>query len=175
MLPALLSAASIFFLRVADVALGTLRIGFLVRGRRLLAGALSFVESIVWLLAAAQVLTRLDEPVQFVAYAGGYAAGTMLGVSVERWLAVGDVVMRIIAPEASPSAAEALRRAGYVVTQIDAQGRDGRVRMSYAVLPRRRAEDALRIVRDANPDAFVSFESTTPARLTAYPAARLRK
>lgn len=174
-MPALLSALSIFFLRVADVALGTLRIGFLVQGRRVLAGTLSFVESLVWLLAAAQVLTRLDEPVQFVAYAGGYAAGTMLGVSLERWIAIGDIMMRVIAPATSPSAASALRSEGYVVTQVSAEGRDGPVQLVYAVLPRRRAHEAMAIVREANPEAFVSFESTTPVRLTALPAARPRK
>lgn len=98
----LLSAASIFLLRIADVSIGTLRIGFLVRGRSGVAGALSFVESLVWLAAAAQVLANLDSPTKFLAYAGGYAAGTMLGVHIERWIAVGDVVMRIIAPVASP-------------------------------------------------------------------------
>lgn len=174
-MPALLSALSIFFLRLADVALGTLRIGFLVQGRRTLAGVLSFVESLVWLLAAAQVLTRLDQPLQFVAYAGGYAAGTMIGVSLERWIAIGDIIMRVIAPASTPSAAAALRQAGYVVTQINAEGRDGPVQLTYAVLPRKRGQEALAIVRDANPQAFVSFEGTTPARLTAFPAARQRK
>jgi Uncharacterized protein conserved in bacteria len=84
----LLSALAIFALRIADVSIGTLRIGFLVRGRSALAGIFSFAESLVWLVAAAQVLTSLDNPVKFVAYAGGYAAGTVLGVRIERWVAL---------------------------------------------------------------------------------------
>jgi uncharacterized protein YebE (UPF0316 family) len=171
----LLSAASIFLLRIADVSIGTLRIGFLVRGRSGLAGGLSFLESLVWLAAAAQVLTNLDSPVKFVAYAGGYATGTMLGVYIERWIAVGDVMMRIVAPVDSPSAAGALREAGYIVTEMNATGRDGEVRVSFSVLPRRRVAEALKLVRTANPQAFVAFEGTTPVRLTAFPAARARK
>ncbi len=171
----LLSAAAIFFLRIADVSIGTLRIGFLVRGRPWLAGVLSFLESLVWLLAAAQVLAELDNPVKFVAYAAGYATGTMLGVQIERWIAVGDVMMRIVAPVASPSAAGALREAGYIVTEINAAGRDGQVRVSFSVLPRRRVAQALELVQRVNPEAFVSFEGTTPVRLTAFPAARPRK
>lgn len=171
----LLSAASIFLLRIADVSIGTLRIGFLVRGRPGLAGGLSFLESLVWLAAAAQVLTNLDSPVKFVAYAGGYATGTMLGVHIERWIAVGDVMMRIVAPVDSPSAAGALRDAGYIVTEMNATGRDGEVRVSFSVLPRRRVAEALKLVRTANPKAFVAFEGTTPVRLTAFPAARARK
>jgi uncharacterized protein YebE (UPF0316 family) len=171
----LLSAAVIFFLRIADVSIGTLRIGFLVHSRPGLAGALSFLESLVWLTAAAQVLSSLDSPVKFVAYAGGYAAGTMLGVHVERWIAAGDVMMRVVAPVASPSAAGALREAGYIVTEVNASGRDGEVRVSFTVLPRRRVQEALTLVRTVNPQAFVSFEGTTPVRLTAFPATRFRK
>lgn len=170
-----LSAASIFLLRIADVSIGTLRIGFLVRGRSGLAGALSFLESLVWLVAAAQVLANLDSPVKFVAYAAGYATGTMLGVRIERFLAVGDVMMRIVAPVSSPSAAGALREAGYIVTEMNAEGRDGQVRVSFSVLPRRRVAEAMNLVRTVNPEAFVAFEGTTPVRLTAFPAARPRK
>ena len=175
MLDVALGAASIFFLRIADVSIGTLRIGFLVRGRPLVAGALSFLESLVWLAAAAQVLANLDSPAQFLAYAGGYAAGTMLGVHVERWIAVGDVMMRIVAPVDGPSAASALRDQGYVVTEINASGRDGEVRLAFSVLPRKRVAEALRLVQTVDPDAFVSFEGTTPVRLTAFPATRPRK
>ena len=170
-----LAAAVIFLLRIADVAIGTLRIGFLVRGRPGVAGALSFAESLVWLTAAAQVLSNLDDPVKFVAYAGGYATGTMLGVQIERWVAVGDVMMRIVAPVDGPSASHALREAGYVVTEMNASGRNGQVSVAFSVLPRRRVAEALRLVQRAAPDAFVAFEGTQPVRLSAFPAARARK
>lgn len=167
-----LAAATIFLLRIADVSLGTLRISFLVRGRPLVAGSLSFLESLVWLTAAAQVLGNLDQPIKFVAYAAGYATGTILGVHVERWLAVGDVLMRIVAPVDSPSSAHALRVDGFVVTEMNAEGRDGQVRVSFCILPRRRVTRAMRVVREANPRAFVSIEGTTLPRAAA-PAGRI--
>lgn len=182
---ALLGALAIVVLRVADVALGTLRIAMLVRGRRRLAGALSFFEALVWLLAAAQVLTNLDSPIQFLAYAGGYALGTMVGVSLERWIAIGDTLLRVVAPVDSDRSALALREAGFFVTELNAKGRDGDVRISLSVIPRRRMKDALRIVGEANPDAFVTFEATTPIRAATdgptrmttspFPPARIRK
>lgn len=169
------SAALIFVLRIGDVSLGTLRIGYLVRGQRGLAGLFSFFESLVWLAAAAQVLTHLDSPVKFLGYAGGYATGTVVGVSIERWLAVGETLMRIVAPVGSPSADEALRAEGYYVTVLNAQGRDGDVRVAFTVLPRRRIPQALRVVERANPQAFVTFEPTTPVRPGLTSAARPRK
>ncbi|MEB2312064.1 MAG: DUF5698 domain-containing protein [Polyangiaceae bacterium] len=171
-LPLALSALVIFSLRIVDVTLGTLRIGFLVRGTRRLAGLFGFFESLVWLMAAAEVLSNLDSPLKFVAYAGGYATGTMVGVSVERWLAIGETIMRVVAPVGSVSVETALREAGFFVTVLNAQGRDGDVRVSFSVLPRRRMQEALALVGRVNPAAFVTFEPTTPTRrsLAAKPS-----
>lgn len=169
-LPLVLAALLIFCLRIIDVSLGTLRIGFLVRGERRLAGLFGFFESLVWLIAAAQVLSNLDSPLKFVAYAGGYAAGTMIGVSVERWLAIGETIMRVVAPVGTDSVEDALRDAGFYVTVLNARGRDGDVRVLFSVLPRKRIQEALRLVGEVNPAAFVTFESTTPT-----PATKARK
>lgn len=158
-------------MRIADVAIGTIRIVMLVRGKRVLAGALSFLESFVWLLAAAQVLSTLGEdPVKMVAYAGGYAAGTMLGSSVERWIAMGKCLMRIVVPNDSPEVASALRARGYYATVINAEGRDGGVRIVFSVIPRRYIKDLLSLVHEMNPRAFVTFEevSTSTVKEAQY-------
>ena len=174
-LPLLASALLIFALRITDVSIGTLRITFLVRGKRAIAGTLSFFESLIWLVAAAQVLSTLDSPLKFVAYAGGYATGTMLGVSVERWLAVGDVLMRIVTPVDAPSSEHLLRQAGYGVTVVNGQGMRGDVRILFVVLPRRRSDAAMKIVREVTPDAYITFEPTSQVRATFASPTQLRK
>jgi uncharacterized protein YebE (UPF0316 family) len=171
----LLAAAGIFALRILDVSIGTLRITYLVRGRRLIAGGLSFFESLVWLTAAAQVITSLDAPLKFVAYAAGYATGTVLGVSIERWIAAGDTLLRVVTPVSSPPVEVPLRSAGYYVTSLNAQGRDGDVRVLFTVLPRRKVPAALKIVRAASPNAYVTLEATTPARASTIGASSVRK
>lgn len=169
------TAALIFGLRICDVSLGTLRIGFLVRGKRRLAGTFGFFESLVWLIAAAQVLNNLDSPFKFIAYAAGYAAGTVLGVSIERWLAMGDTLMRVVSPVDSPAVDDALREAGFYVTVVNARGRDGDVRLAFTVLPRRRMTEALQVVEKGNPSAFVTFEATTPIRPSLKSPLSMRK
>lgn len=170
-----LSALLIFGLRILDVTLGTLRITYLVRGQRSVAGLLGFFEALVWLTAAAQVLGNLDSPVKFVAYAAGYAAGTMLGVSVERWIAAGDSMLRVVSKADGPPLEGPMREAGYFVTSLNAQGRDGDVRVLFTVLPRRRVPEVLKLLRRINPAAYVTIESTTPARDAQLPSVRLRK
>lgn len=159
----LLSALMIFGLRVTDVTIGTLRIAMLVRGYRLVAGSLGFIESLIWLVSVAQVLSSLDEPIKAVAYCAGFATGTMLGVTVERWLAMGKSVMQIIAPVGSPQVAPALREAGFVVTVVNAEGRDGSVRIAYSVISKKRQRQALSIISEVNPKAFVTFEEVRTA------------
>jgi uncharacterized protein YebE (UPF0316 family) len=172
----IIAAITIFALRLADVSLGTLRIAFLVRSHRGWAGVVGFLESLIWVIAAAQVLSQLDQPIKMVAYAGGYAAGTMLGSTIEGWLALGDVLVRIVAPVGSPHAYEALEEKGFPVTVVNGEGRDGAVRVAFAVMSRRRATDALRIVAEVNPDAFVTIEDAKlPNLLAVRPAAAIRK
>jgi uncharacterized protein YebE (UPF0316 family) len=170
-----LTALGIFALRVLDVSIGTLRITYLVRGQRLIAGGLSFFESLVWLTAAAQVITSLDAPLKFIAYAGGYATGTVLGVSIERWIAAGNTLLRVVTPVSGPAVDVPLRDAGFYVTSLNAQGRDGDVRVLFTVLPRRKVPDALRIVRGTAPNAYVTLEATTPARASTIGASHVRK
>lgn len=161
----LLGALMIFGMRIVDVSLGTLRIGMLVRGKRRWAGLLSFFESLIWLIAAAKVLGTLENPVQFVAYAGGYATGTMLGANIERWLAVGQVVVRVIVPVDAPDVQHALREAGYFVTVVNASGRDGEVRILFTLMKRKKLKQALRLLESVYPKAFVTVEEATTAQL----------
>ena len=160
-----LAALLIFFMRVTDQTLGTLRIVMLVRGRRLIAGALGFFESLVWVLAAGQVLTNLDSPLKIVAFAGGFSAGTMLGGTAERWLALGDGLLQIVAPFESPQAAPALRAAGFGATVVNAEGMDGAVRITFTVIPRKRSQEVMRIVKSVNPAAYVTFEQISAPNL----------
>lgn len=171
---ALISLA-IFLARLADQSIGTMRIIFLMRGRRAVSGILGFFESTIWLLAVSQVVTNIDEPLKVVAFAGGFGAGTALGGTVERWLAIGKGVLRVVAPFDSPQASVALRQAGFAVTDLNAEGRNGPVRVAFTVVPRKRKEEALEIVRTVNPAAFVTFEDVETPSLAARRASWLRK
>jgi hypothetical protein len=100
-----LSSLLIFGLRIVDVSLDTIRIVFLIQSRRWLAGALGLVQSFVFIFAVAQVFQNLDEPLRMVGYASGFAAGTVLGSSIERWIGMGHAIVRVIAPFDTPQAA----------------------------------------------------------------------
>lgn len=150
--------ALIVGLRVVDVSAGVLRVMLLMRGRRLAATAIGFVESLTWLIAAAAVFGSLDTPIKALAYAGGFAAGTWVGSWVESTLGVGKSVVRVFLEAGAPSPVPALREAGFGVTEVDGHGLRGPVTILFSVVPRRRATDAMRIVAAHTPGAYVTVE-----------------
>jgi uncharacterized protein YebE (UPF0316 family) len=168
---AFLSALLIFSLRVVDVSIDTVRIVFLIQGRRWLAGGLGLVQAFVFIFAVAQVLRDLDDPARMVGYAVGFATGTVLGSSIERWIGMGQAIIRVIVPFDTPQVASTLRASGFGVTVIGAEGLQGPVRVTLVVVPRRRTADAIRLIRRVNPEAFVTIESTSAPDL---PLRRIR-
>jgi uncharacterized protein YebE (UPF0316 family) len=67
----LLTALWIFALRVGDMSLDTIRVLFVMRGRRLLAWILGFMQALIFVVAISSVLANLDNPINVIAYAAG--------------------------------------------------------------------------------------------------------
>jgi uncharacterized protein YebE (UPF0316 family) len=170
-----LGALLIFCLRVVDVSIGAVRIIMIVRRERWIAGLLGFFESLTWVIAAGLVFSNLGSPVRMVAYAAGFGAGTILGSTVERALKLGRTVLRVITPIESPEVAPLLRDAGFRVTVVNAEGRNGDVRLAFTVIPRKRADEVLSIVAQANDEAFVTLEDVSMPEIRAYRSSGVRK
>ena len=74
---------------------------------------------------------------------------------------MGHVIIRVIAAFDTPQVAGALRAAGFGVTVLNAEGLQGPVRLSFAVVPRRRTAEAIKLIKQVNPEAFFTIEATT--------------
>jgi len=70
----------IFIARVFDVSINTLRIIFMLNGKKYSASFLGFFESMIWLLAISQIFQNLGSWQTYIAYAGGYACGIFVGM-----------------------------------------------------------------------------------------------
>lgn len=169
-----LAPVLIFTARLTDVSLGTFRIILISRGMSRWAATTGFFESFIWLLAISQVFQHLDSPVNYVAYAGGYAAGTGLGVVLERRVALGLVAVRIITKEDARSLLDALRAEDFGVTRVAARGLHGRVRLVFTIAKRRSLGRLLEIVRKEHPKAFVSVSDVRTAEEGYLPSSHGR-
>jgi len=161
----ILSAFIIFALRLADQSLGTMRSLLVAKNKSIYAAIIGLVESAIWIVAVAQVIKDIDDPILIGAYASGFAAGTILGSYIERLVGVGNIVVRVFSPAKSPSVAEALRDKGYGVTIIDGQGKDGPVKIYLCVIARRRLSSVLNMIKEINPDSFITTDMANPTSL----------
>lgn len=158
MLTTLLGVALVFLMRLIDVSISTVRIVVMMRGQIRLAAVLGFFESLSWVTAASLVFANLGDPPRAIAFAAGFGSGVLVGGMVERRLAMGTAFVRIVTPVATPQVADPLRGAGFPVTVVNAEGRDGEVRLAFMVLPRKRVKEALALVHETNAEAFVTVE-----------------
>jgi len=157
-----LAALAIFLLRIADVSIGTIRTISLVQGRTLLAMGLGFFEVLIWIFVIAGVMGAVREnPVLLVAYAAGFAAGNGVGIMIERKLAMGVQVVRIISQRAGAEIARRIREDGQAVTTFTGEGRDGPVTLLYLTCRRRAWTGFLKEAISLDPSLFYVVEPVT--------------
>lgn len=148
----------IFFLRIVDVSLATTRMLLSVRNQRRLVPVIAFFEVLVWLFAAGTAIRYLESIWHAIGYAGGFAAGNMVGLWIEEKLALGLATVRVISEHGGVEVAEALREKGFGVTEFSGQGREGIVEVVYTAARRRHIPDILHTIETWSPDAFVTVE-----------------
>lgn len=163
--------AAIFVLRITDVSVGTLRIIFISRRHPVWATLAGFIEVLIWLLAITQVFGNLSNWASYAAFAGGYTAGTFVGVWIEEWLAVGLVVVRIIPLDGGDKLVRHLREQRFGVTVTDGAGSRGPVKVIFAVVKRRDLQMVLNAVKQFNPRAFFTISDVRTAVRGNFPDA----
>ena len=159
-----LGALGIFALRVSDMTCDTLRMLFVVRGRKGIAWVLGFVQSAIFVIAITSVLQHLDNPLNIVGYAAGFATGNVVGMLIEERLAIGHVKISIVTQGVGTGLSQVLRDAGFGVTEIPARGRDGMVSMLSVSVLRKDVSKVEEIVHAADAEAFVISEDVRPLR-----------
>lgn len=152
----------IFALRVSDMSLDTLRMFFVMRGRKSLAWGVGFFQALIFVVAITTVLGNLDNPLSIVSYAVGFATGNVVGMLIEERLAIGHVHLRIISPRRGSAIANRLREEGYAVTEIPARGKDGMVTILNCSVFRRNVIQVDRIIQEVDEEAFVTAEEVHP-------------
>lgn len=148
----------IFLARMSDVTLATLRNIFLSKSIKYIVPFLGFFEVLIWLLAISQIMKNLQNPLCFIAYAAGYSTGIFVGIKIEERLALGLQVMRIITNQDSDDLVQALRKANFGTTIMDAHGSKGPVKIILTVLKRKDLPRVRDIINEKHPQAFYSIE-----------------
>lgn len=159
----------IFVGRTCDVTLATLRNIFLSRNIKKIVPLIGFFEVLLWLIAVSTIIKNLNNVMCYIAFAGGYSMGIFVGIKIESRLALGTQLMRIITTRDCHPLMEALNRENLGVTEIDALGAKGPVKILLTVIKRKDAEHVIDLVNKYHPNAFFSMEDVRLANQGIFP------
>jgi uncharacterized protein YebE (UPF0316 family) len=160
----------IFFLKVMDVTIGTMRILFLARGNKLIVISLGFFEVLISIIAIAQIMQNLNNPITYLAYAGGFSAGSYMGMLIEEKLAIGIVVFRIIIANDTSVLLEKLKDTGFGVTIVKASGSyKQNVTLIYTAIKRKHIGSIIKIINESDSKAFYTIEDARVAFQGTFP------
>jgi uncharacterized protein YebE (UPF0316 family) len=159
----------IFFARVCDMSLDTIRVIFMSKGIQYLPAFIGFFEVIIWLVAIGQVMNNLTNAVCYIAYGAGFATGTFVGMVLEEKLSLGLTSVRIITKDDPAGLVQFLRSHNYGVTSIDAEGGTGKVKMVFTIIKRQDLKHVVGIIKDFNPNAFYSIEEVKSVAEGVFP------
>jgi uncharacterized protein YebE (UPF0316 family) len=156
-----LGALLIFVARAADMALATVRILLGMRGQRWQSAVIGFFDSLIFILSVSQVLRDVGNVWNVLAYCGGFAAGTYVGMLIEEKIALGNAVVRAISIDKGEDICNALRGAGYGVTNVAGHGREGAVSVVNTAVKRRQVPAVLALVSEIDERAFVTVDDAS--------------
>jgi uncharacterized protein YebE (UPF0316 family) len=152
---ALAGLLTVFFLRMISMTFGTARQIIVVRGFKYPGAVLGFFEILIYTVAITTVI-RNGAWTDMVAYALGFATGTIVGAAIEEKLALGYYSVRIITHDKAKEISEELRSHGFGVTVVVGEGRDGIVYVLEVILRRRDMPALQKYVRGIHDKAFIT-------------------
>ncbi len=156
----------IFLARILDVSINTIRIIFVMGGRRGVSTILGFFESLIWLLAIGQIFKHIDNVYSYIAYPAGFAAGIFVGMLIEEKLAYGKVVVRLITQEPLEPLIRYLKEKEWRYSIVEAESARGSEQLLFSVIQRENLRDLLAQFSTHYPNGFYTIESVKSANET---------
>lgn len=135
--------------KIVEITIQSLKTCMMVKGQRLKAAGLGFVECIIWGLVISTIIGTLgDNLFLLLFYCVGYATGLFLGSTIEGKLALGTSNLEIIAnDENTEKIREYLKERNMGFTVFGGKGSTDKMNMIFIVLSRREAGRVLKEIR----------------------------
>lgn len=146
----------IFFARIVDVSLDTLRVKSMIRGKKSIVSAIAFVQIIVYTLGASQAFKYVSNPVVLFFYAAGFAAGNFIGMIIDDKLSSDSIFTLVVTEHDEWTLADRLRAHGFGVTSAKGYGLNGAVKAQLEIVVKKKQFIELaKLIREFDPSAYV--------------------
>ncbi len=151
----------IFFARILDVSLGTVRTIFTVKGKSVIASLIGFIEICIWFIIVREALNTDETSLWImISYAAGYATGTYIGGKLSSKLIKTNFSVQVIT--SNLKLAELLRGEGYAVSLINIQGQEEKTDkyMLFIEIRNKNLTHLKEFIRQHDDKAFVVVNET---------------
>lgn len=159
----------IFFGRICDVSLGTLRIIFVSKGEKYKAPIIGFFEVLIWIVVISEIFSRAHDMLAYVSYAAGYATGNYVGIMIEQHIAFGILLCRVYTKKSGRELVALLSSEGYGATTLQGMGSQDRVDIVEAVVDRNAMKKIERIITEYDPEVFFVTEDVRARQRGIFP------
>ena len=156
----------IFFAKMVEVCLTTVRNVLIVRGEKGKGAFLAFFECLVWLLLISNVLQNITEdPIKMIAYCSAFALGNYCGVIIEGKLAIGMACIQVVVGAGQTGeVSRQMRSQGFGVTTLLGEGKDGPVNVMMIFLKRKCQKEAIQLIKTSCPNALITVNDVRHMR-----------
>ena len=149
----------IFFARIVDVSIGTVRTVIMVRGKILVAASLAFIEVMIWFMVAREALmTDINSIFIPVSYALGYATGTSIGTYISKNFIKCIRGVEIITKNNQLELIKAIKANGYAVSVMDLKGNKNGFLLCE--VSNKKEKKLINLVKKYDPNAFIIVNET---------------
>ena len=160
----------IFFARIVDVSLGTIRIIFISKGFKFLSLIIGFVEVLIWLVAINRIWSDMSNVWLYIAYAGGFATGNYVGIWLDEKISLGMAMITVIIRKNANKLIRALKKSEFKLTIVNGQSGKAEkdVKIIFLVVKRRDIKKIFNVIQKINPKAFYTIEDIRSVRKNEY-------
>ena len=135
--------------KIVEISRQSLKTCMMVKGQRLKAAGLGFVECIIWGLVISTIIGTLGDNIYLLLfYCVGYATGLFLGSTIENKIALGTSNLELIANDESlEKIVGYLKENNRGYTVFSGHGSKDKMNMIFIVLPRKEMLKVLKEIR----------------------------
>lgn len=159
----LILCLKIFFGRILDVSLGTIRTVLTVKEKHAFASICGFVEVAIWFTIVSEALSSAQSDIAVViAYAAGFSCGTYIGGRLSSKLIGGYCELHVIIDQKLEETVTKLHDSGFGVSVIDVNPSvfSGKKNLLVIAASKAQIDVVKKIIYSENPTAFIILDET---------------
>ena len=150
----------VFFVRILDVSMGTIRTIITIKGNKFVATLIGFFEALIWFIVVKEALTTDIKSIWIALfYSAGFAVGTYVGTILSDKFISGKMCVQIILNK-NDNVISDLRNEGYAVSVLDVKGYKEDKYLLFIEIDNRKYKKLINLIKKLDSKAFIVTNET---------------